>query len=139
MTARDIYRFINEQDDNTMQRIIERLEFRGKDPTFRGWMEAYLNKLELTQSGQILMLGCGSGVEVRILAGRSDFSGNGNDDQGGQNGGLSKNKFKGIPKVVPPCAFFSAAAFQTIGYGNPVMVLHPDQMGQEDQKGNQSG
>ena len=76
MTARDIYRFINEQDDNTMQRIIERLEFRGQDQTFRGWMEAYLNKLELPQSAQILMLGCGTGVEVRTLAGRSDFSGN---------------------------------------------------------------
>jgi ubiquinone/menaquinone biosynthesis C-methylase UbiE len=76
MTARDIYRFINEQDDNTIQRIIERLEFRGKDPTFRGWLEAYLNKLELTPSAQILMLGCGTGVEVRILACRSDFTGN---------------------------------------------------------------
>ena len=76
MTARDIYRFINEQDDNTIRRIIERLEFRGKDPTFRGWLEAYLNKLELTPSAQILMLGCGTGVEVRILACRSDFTGN---------------------------------------------------------------
>jgi SAM-dependent methyltransferase len=75
MAARDIYRFINEQDDNTMQRIIDRLEFRGKDPTFRGWLEAYLDKLEITQPAQILMLGCGTGVEVRILAGRSDFSG----------------------------------------------------------------
>lgn len=76
MKARDIYRFINEQDGNTIQKIIERLEFRGKDPTFTGWLEAYLNKLQLTPSAQVLMLGCGTGVEVRILAGRSDFSGN---------------------------------------------------------------
>src|SRR5210317_814333 len=75
MTARDIYRFINEQDDNTIQRIIDRLEFRGKDPTFTGWLDAYLNKLQLTSSAQVLMLGCGTGVEVRILAGRSDFTG----------------------------------------------------------------
>jgi ubiquinone/menaquinone biosynthesis C-methylase UbiE len=75
MTARDIYRFINEQDDNTIQRIIDRLEFRGKDPTFTGWLEAYLNKLQLTSSAQVLMLGCGTGVEVRILAGRSGFTG----------------------------------------------------------------
>jgi ubiquinone/menaquinone biosynthesis C-methylase UbiE len=75
MTAKDIYRFINEQDDNTIQRIIERLEFRGKDPTFRVWTEEYLDKLELIQSAQILMLGCGTGVEVRILAGKFDFSG----------------------------------------------------------------
>jgi ubiquinone/menaquinone biosynthesis C-methylase UbiE len=76
MTARDIYRFINEQDDNTIERIIDRLEFRGKDPTFTGWLEAYLNKLQLAPSVQVLMLGCGTGVEVRVLAGRSDFSGN---------------------------------------------------------------
>jgi SAM-dependent methyltransferase len=75
MTARDIYRFINEQDDNTIQRIIDRLEFRGQDPTFAGWLDAYLNKLRLTPSAQVLMLGCGSGVEVRKLAGRSDFTG----------------------------------------------------------------
>ena len=75
MAARDIYRFINEQDENTIQRIIDRLEFRGKDPTFRGWLEAYLNKLAIAPSAQILMLGCGTGVEVRILAGRSDFAG----------------------------------------------------------------
>ena len=75
MAARDIYRFINEQDDTTLQRIIDRLEFRGKDQTFRGWLEAYLNKLKIAQSARVLMLGCGTGVEVRILAGRSDYSG----------------------------------------------------------------
>jgi len=74
MTARDIYRFINEQDDDTIKKIIDRLEFRGKDPTFTGWLEAYLNKLQLTPSAQV-MLGCGTGVEARILAGRSDFTG----------------------------------------------------------------
>ena len=36
MEARDIYRFINDQDDNTIHRIIDRLKFRGKDPTFMG-------------------------------------------------------------------------------------------------------
>jgi ubiquinone/menaquinone biosynthesis C-methylase UbiE len=75
MTARDIYRFINEQDDNTIQRIIDRLEFRGQDPTFTGWLEAYLNKLQLIPSSQVLMLGCGTGVEVRKLAARSNFTG----------------------------------------------------------------
>ena len=75
MTARDIYRFINEQDENTIERIIDRLEFRGQDPTFTGLLEAYLNKLDLTPSAQILMLGCGTGVEVRKLASRSDFTG----------------------------------------------------------------
>jgi ubiquinone/menaquinone biosynthesis C-methylase UbiE len=75
MTARDIYRFINEQDDATIERIIDRLEFRGQDPTFTGWLEAYLSKLKMPPSAQVLMLGCGTGVEVRKLAARSDFEG----------------------------------------------------------------
>ena len=75
MTARDIYRFINEQDDRTIERIIDRLEFRGQDETFSGWLEAYLSKLQMPPSAQVLMLGCGTGVEVRKLAARSDFSG----------------------------------------------------------------
>lgn len=75
MTARDIYRFINEQDDNTIKKIIDRLEFRGKDPIFTGWLKAYLNKLQLSPSAQVLMLGCGTGVEVRTLACRADFTG----------------------------------------------------------------
>ena len=75
MAARDIYRFINELDNDTIQQIIERLEFRGKDPTFKGWLETYLNKLELEPSARVLALGCGTGIEVRALAGRSGFTG----------------------------------------------------------------
>ena len=40
--ARDAMQFINEQDAATIERFIERLEFRGKDPTFVGYREAYL-------------------------------------------------------------------------------------------------
>ena len=32
--ARDAMQFINEQDAATLERFIERLEFRAKDPTF---------------------------------------------------------------------------------------------------------
>ena len=75
MAARDIYRFINELENDTIQQIIERLEFRGKDPTFSGWLKTYLNKLELEPSAHVLALGCGTGIEVRVLAGKSGFSG----------------------------------------------------------------
>ena len=34
--------FINEQDAATRERFIERLEFRGTDPTFVAYREAYL-------------------------------------------------------------------------------------------------
>lgn len=75
MSAQDIYRYINALDDATLQRIIERLEFRGQDVTFRGWLEAYLQQLAMPSSAQVLVLGCGTGVEVRCLAGQPDFSG----------------------------------------------------------------
>ena len=75
MTARDIYRYINELENDTIQQIIERLEFRGKDPTFSGWLKKYLHKLELEPSAHVQALGCGTGVEAGILAGMSGFSG----------------------------------------------------------------
>jgi hypothetical protein len=34
MSARDAMESINEQNDTTLQRFVERLEFRGRDPTF---------------------------------------------------------------------------------------------------------
>ena len=75
MATRDIYRFINELDDASIQRIIDRLEFRRQDQTFRGWLEAYLDKMALPPSAQVLTLGCGTGVEARVLAARPGFSG----------------------------------------------------------------
>ncbi len=52
MAARDVYLRVDEWDNSTTRRIIERLEFRGKDPTFRGWLEAYLDKLALKPSAR---------------------------------------------------------------------------------------
>ena len=40
--ARDAMQFINDQDAATLERFIERLEFRGTDPTFMAYREAYL-------------------------------------------------------------------------------------------------
>jgi len=75
MKSQDIFRYINEQDDGTLNRIIERLEFRGRNPTFRGWLESYLQQLALPSLAQVLVLGCGTGVEVRCLAAQPNFSG----------------------------------------------------------------
>ena len=41
--ARDAMQFVNEQDAATLERFIERLEFRGNDPTFVGYRDAYLD------------------------------------------------------------------------------------------------
>ena len=40
MTARDAMEFMNEQDEATLQRFVERLEFRGRDPKFVAYRDA---------------------------------------------------------------------------------------------------
>jgi SAM-dependent methyltransferase len=75
MAARDIFRFINDVDKATLQGIVERLEFRGRNPTFRGWLEAYLGELIMPGINKVLVLGCGTGVEVRCLANLNGFAG----------------------------------------------------------------
>ena len=73
MTTHDAMQFINEQDEATLDRFIKRLEFRGTDPTFVAYREAYLELLDL--SGTVLDLGCGTGVVARALAARDGFDG----------------------------------------------------------------
>ena len=75
MGARDAMEFINEQDDATLQRFVERLEFRGRDPTFVGYRRAYVEKMAFAPSAVVLDLGCGTGVVARALAAASGFSG----------------------------------------------------------------
>ncbi len=75
MTARDAMRFINDQDETTLQNFVKRLEFRGKDPTFLSMRDAYFNKLPLASAASVLDLGCGTGVVGRALAKREDFPG----------------------------------------------------------------
>jgi SAM-dependent methyltransferase len=73
--ARDAMQFINEQDAATIERFIERLEFRGKDPTFVGYRDAYLDSIDLPQAAAVLDLGCGTGIVTRALATRAGFAG----------------------------------------------------------------
>ncbi len=75
MESRDIFRYITKQDKATLDRIIERMEFRGKNPVFRGWLMEYLGKLNVTEMGEVLALGCGTGVEIRCLLSLRDFFG----------------------------------------------------------------
>jgi ubiquinone/menaquinone biosynthesis C-methylase UbiE len=75
MATRDAYRFINDLDASTVEGLIARLEFRGKDPTFTQMRDAYLAQLALPPGAHILELGCGTGVVLRALAQRRDFSG----------------------------------------------------------------
>jgi ubiquinone/menaquinone biosynthesis C-methylase UbiE len=75
MTSRDAMQFINEQDEATLDRFIKRLEFRGTDPTFVAYREAYLELVDLPRAGAVLDLGCGTGVVARAVAAREGFDG----------------------------------------------------------------
>ncbi|NQU60895.1 MAG: methyltransferase domain-containing protein [Rhodospirillales bacterium] len=75
MTARDPHRFVAELDDATIDRLINRLESRGKDAVFTRLFDAYVARMRLSPSAQILEIGCGTGVVVRTLARREGFSG----------------------------------------------------------------
>jgi SAM-dependent methyltransferase len=75
MTTRDAMEFINEQDEATLQRFVERLEFRGRDPKFVGYRDAYVAKMALAPTADVLDLGCGTGVVARALAAGEGFSG----------------------------------------------------------------
>ena len=72
---RDAMQFINEQSDATLERFIERLEFRGTDPAFAAYRDAYLELIDLPRAAAVLDLGCGTGVVARALAAREEFAG----------------------------------------------------------------
>ncbi len=75
MSARDPHRFINELDDEKVQRLIDRLESRGKDEVFTRLFGAYADRLDLPHRKHVVEVGCGTGVVVRALARRQDFPG----------------------------------------------------------------
>jgi hypothetical protein len=51
MPARDAMEFINEQDEATVHRFLERLEFRGRDPTFVGYRDAHVALRHASEAG----------------------------------------------------------------------------------------
>jgi SAM-dependent methyltransferase len=73
--ARDPYRYINEVDEQTLEALVKRLEFRGRDPVFVGFRDQYLAKVDWTRVDRILEVGCGTGVVARSLARWTDFHG----------------------------------------------------------------
>jgi ubiquinone/menaquinone biosynthesis C-methylase UbiE len=68
---RDAMQFVNEQDEATLERFAERLEYRGRDPRFVAYREAYLDAMDLPPAAAVLDLGCGTGVVTRALAARA--------------------------------------------------------------------
>lgn len=73
--VRDPHRFINELARDAIDRLINRLESRGKDAVFMRLFQGYASKLELARSPKILEIFCGTGVATRALAQYPGFAG----------------------------------------------------------------
>ena len=70
-TARDVYQRIHDLDAAAVRRLVDRMEARRRDPTFSGWRDAYLDRLDLAHAAVVLEVGCGSGTVTRAIAGRA--------------------------------------------------------------------
>jgi len=75
MSARDIFQSIRDLEPEALQRIVDRLEYRGRDPAFVKMREAYLDQMGLTPNARVLETGCGTGVVSRALVRRTSFAG----------------------------------------------------------------
>jgi SAM-dependent methyltransferase len=73
--ATDVFQRVDELDQATIGRIVERLEHRGSDPTFVAMRDQYLDALDLAAAGRVIEIGCGTGVVARAIAVRPEFSG----------------------------------------------------------------
>jgi len=75
MSTNDIFQSIGSLGPEGVQKIVDRLEFRGRDPIFVAMRERYLDRMDLGTCRSLLDLGCGTGVVTRALAGRDGFPG----------------------------------------------------------------
>lgn len=73
--VQDIWQQLESAEPSTIERIVERLEMRGRDDTFVGLTDSYLNLIDIDSLGIVLELGCGTGVISRSIAARPEFAG----------------------------------------------------------------
>lgn len=76
MTAsRDIFQALNDQPAETLERVIARMEERGREPRFVKMRGDYLDLVELQSARTLLDLGCGTGLDARAAVKRAEFKG----------------------------------------------------------------
>ena len=76
MSHIDIYGRTHELDPNVLNVIATRLESRRSSQRYMSMLYEYLDLLDLSIDPESLLLGCGTGVEVRELLARPNFNGN---------------------------------------------------------------
>ena len=76
MTAsHDIFQSLNDQPVETLDRIVARMEERGREPRFIQMRGDYLDLVALQSARTFLDLGCGTGLDARAAAKRPEFKG----------------------------------------------------------------
>ncbi len=75
MTSHDIFATLDQADDATLQRVVDRMELRGRDPRFVKMRADYLEAADLGSASSFLDLGCGTGIDARAAARRPEFKG----------------------------------------------------------------
>jgi len=73
--AKDVWQQLESAESSTIDRIVQRLEMRGRDDTFVGLTDRYLDLIDIDSLGIVLELGCGTGVISRSIAARPGFAG----------------------------------------------------------------
>ena len=73
--AVDPFRVTNTLDPSVLEVIAHRLEARGRHPSFAKPLADYLDRMAIDTRGEVLDLGCGTGIAARAIAGRPGFKG----------------------------------------------------------------
>ena len=75
MPLLDVYGRTDELDAKSIDTIATRLEARRGSAKYMGMLQEYLEAIDLAAAQSVLVLGCGTGVEVREVVRRPDFRG----------------------------------------------------------------
>lgn len=75
MSACDPHCYVNDLDEITLHRLVDRLESRAKDAVFSRLIQKYITRLKLPPFARVLEVGCGTGVNLREIAGVVGFKG----------------------------------------------------------------
>ena len=71
----DVYGRTDALEKPVLGAIANRLEARRENQHYMGMLHEYLDLLPIAELENVLVLGCGTGVEVRELLARDNFSG----------------------------------------------------------------
>jgi ubiquinone/menaquinone biosynthesis C-methylase UbiE len=75
MPTMDVFSKTDQLEDTILDVMVERLETRGSHPRFVAMMDEYLDAMAIDKAGDVLDMGCGTGVVARAIAKRPKFSG----------------------------------------------------------------